>query len=209
MCTWTFPLPLRSLWPSQHSANLGSISRPCVQWVSVGFGWHLSSLDKSYHSDHCVVVCVQNGIRPELSNIQSLLVCFGYIWSFLTLLEFNPITSETKLFMVLVLFFRASYNDLNEKHQPDAVNKYVFHLCSVSTCFGQHFVHHHLHARIIAAHTYLSVLLWNHHYSFTVRTVIIAYPWCLKSHKIIVITFILHTVTTWTKLKTALHETNL
>ena len=31
------------------------------------------------------------------------------------------------------MFFRASYNDLNEKHQPDAVNKYIFHLCSVST----------------------------------------------------------------------------
>jgi len=38
-----------------------------------------------------------------------------------------------------VLFFRASYNDLNEKHQPDAVNKYIFHLCSVSTCFV-HFI---------------------------------------------------------------------
>ena len=33
--------------------------------------------------------------------------------------------------LFLVLFFRASYNDLNEKHQPDAVNKYIFHLCSV------------------------------------------------------------------------------
>ena len=32
--------------------------------------------------------------------------------------------------------------DLNEKHQPDAVNKYIFHLCSVSTCFGQHIAHH-------------------------------------------------------------------
>ena len=31
---------------------------------------------------------------------------------------------------------------LNEKHQPDAVNKYIFHLCSVSTCFGQHIAHH-------------------------------------------------------------------
>jgi len=33
-------------------------------------------------------------------------------------------------------------HDLNEKHQPDAVNKYIFHLCSVSTCFGQHIAHH-------------------------------------------------------------------
>ena len=31
---------------------------------------------------------------------------------------------------------------LNEKHQPDAVNKYIFHVCSVSTCFGQHIAHH-------------------------------------------------------------------
>ena len=44
-----------------------------------------------------------------------------------------------------------------------------------------------LHARNIAAHTHLSVLLWIHHYSFTVRTVIIAYPWYLISHKIIII----------------------
>ena len=50
--------------------------------------------------DHRVVVCVQNGIHSELSNIQSLLICFGYIWSFLTLLEFIPFTSETKLFIV-------------------------------------------------------------------------------------------------------------
>ena len=28
------------------------------------------------------------------------------------------------------------------KHQPDAVNKYIFHLCSVSTCFGQNIAHH-------------------------------------------------------------------
>ena len=34
------------------------------------------------------------------------------------------------------------FNDLNEKHQPDAVNKYIFHLCSVSTCFGQHIAHY-------------------------------------------------------------------
>ena len=34
------------------------------------------------------------------------------------------------------------WNNLNEKHQPDAVNKYIFHLCSVSTCFGQHIAHH-------------------------------------------------------------------
>ena len=47
----------------------------------------------------------------------------------------------SRLYM-LVLFFRASYNDLNEKHQPDAVNKYIFHLCSVSTCFGQNIAHH-------------------------------------------------------------------
>ena len=31
---------------------------------------------------------------------------------------------------------------LNEKHQPDAVNKYIFYLCSVSTCFGQNIAHH-------------------------------------------------------------------
>ena len=43
---------------------------------------------------------------------------------------------------ILELFFRASYNDLNEKHQPDAVNRYIFHLCSVSTCFGQNIAHH-------------------------------------------------------------------
>ena len=50
--------------------------------------------------------------------------------------------TENKRKYILVLFFRASYNDLNEKHQPDAVNKYIFHLCSVSTCFGQNIAHH-------------------------------------------------------------------
>jgi len=36
----------------------------------------------------------------------------------------------------------------------------------------------------IAAHIYLSVLLWNHLYSFTVRTVIIVYPWYLNHIKL-------------------------
>ena len=60
------------------------------------------------------------------------------------------ITNNTKR---LVLFFRASYNDLNEKHQLDAVNKYIFHLCSVSTCFGQN----------IALNSCYSRHAWLHH----------------------------------------------
>jgi len=34
------------------------------------------------------------------------------------------------------------YKGLNEKHQPDAFNKYIFLLCSVSTYFGQNIAHH-------------------------------------------------------------------
>ena len=35
-----------------------------------------------------------------------------------------------------------------------------------------------------SVHIYLSVLLWNHLYSFTVRTVIITYPWYLNHLKL-------------------------
>ena len=49
---------------------------------------------------------------------------------------------QHKQWQILVMFFRASYNDLIEKHQPDAVNKYILNLCSVSTCFGQNIAHH-------------------------------------------------------------------
>ena len=70
-------------------------------------------------------------------------------------------------FEILVLFFRASYKDLNEKHQPDAVNKYILLLLR-SRLVTSSLRSSTLHARNIAVHTYLSVLLWNHHFSFTV-----------------------------------------
>ena len=45
-------------------------------------------------------------------------------------------------FFFLVLFFRASYYDLNENTSVMQLNKYIFHLSSVSTCFGQYIAHH-------------------------------------------------------------------
>jgi hypothetical protein len=41
-----------------------------------------------------------------------------------------------------LLSVESQKKDLNEKHQPDAVNKYIFHLCSFSTCFRQNIAHH-------------------------------------------------------------------
>ena len=43
---------------------------------------------------------------------------------------------------VTVLFFRASYYDLNENTSLMQSNKYIFHLSSVSICFGQYIAHH-------------------------------------------------------------------
>ena len=50
------------------------------------------------------------------------------------------------------------------------------------------------------------VTLLSFYFLLSSRSARLAYH--LKSHKIIVITFILHTVTTWAKLKTTHHETN-
>ena len=101
---------------------------------------------------------------------------------------------------------------LNEKHQPDAVNKCIFHLCSVSTCFGQNIAHHQeinkMYKSAYGVRPVIRNSMWyNYIYisppssgiiSTVLRYVQLSLLLLFKSHKIIVITFILHTVTTCT-----------
>ena len=55
---------------------------------------------------------------------------------------YEECTTKTKISQILVLFFRESYYDLNEKTSVMQSNKYIFHLSSFSTCFGQYIAHH-------------------------------------------------------------------
>jgi hypothetical protein len=102
ICSWMFPLPLWSLWQSKHPANLGSISRPCVQWVSVGFGWNLSIIWQvvSFRS-LCGCLCPEwNTFRTVKHPESAGMFWIHFRFFFTILLDFNPFTSETKLLMV-------------------------------------------------------------------------------------------------------------
>ena len=66
------------------------------------------------------------------------LCCFHYFYTLGCNCPFHNLSKSLNFSDV----FPCIIQRLNEKHQPDAVNKYIFHLCSVSTCFEQHTAHH-------------------------------------------------------------------